>query len=60
MKRFNISLEDGVQMVFMALEKHGKRNFIPKLSSYRIMDVANAICEHCEKPIIGVRPGKNS
>jgi len=59
MTRFNISLEEGVEMVLFALEHAwGGEIFVPKIPSYRIMDVANAICEDCEKPLVGIRPGE--
>lgn len=59
MTRFNISLIDGVSMVMWALEHaFGGELFVPKIPSYRIMDVAEAIGPSCEKPIIGIRPGE--
>lgn len=59
MTRFNISLDDGVEMVLWALENMGGGEiFVPKIPSYNIMDVANAICEKCEKPVVGIRPGE--
>lgn len=59
MTRFNISLEGGVNMVMHALDNAwGGEIFIPKIPSYRIMDVANAIGPECEKPIVGIRPGE--
>lgn len=59
MTRFNISLQGGVDMVMYALEHAwGGELFVPKISSYRIMDVAEAIGPNCEKPIIGIRPGE--
>lgn len=59
MTRFNISLDEGVNMVFHAIEHAwGGEIFVPKIPSYRIMDVANAICPDCEKPEIGIRPGE--
>ncbi|WP_242203331.1 UDP-N-acetylglucosamine 4,6-dehydratase (inverting) [Aestuariivivens insulae] len=59
MTRFNISLEAGAKMVLLALENTwGGEIFVPKLPSYRIMDVVNAIGPECEKPIIGIRPGE--
>ena len=59
MTRFNISLNEGVAMVFWALEHAlGGELFVPKIPSYRIMDVAEAIGPSCEKPIIGIRPGE--
>jgi len=59
MTRFNISLQGGVDMVMHALEHAwGGEIFVPKIPSYRIMDVAEAIGPECEKPVIGIRPGE--
>ena len=59
MTRFNISLSEGVAMVLWALEHAlGGELFVPKIPSYRITDVAEAIGPSCEKPIIGIRPGE--
>ena len=59
MTRFNISLSEGVEMVFWALDKAlGGEVFVPKIPSYRITDVAEAIGPSCEKPIVGIRPGE--
>ena len=59
MTRFNISLQGGVDMVMHALEyAWGGEIFVPKISSYKIMDVAEAIGPECEKPIVGIRPGE--
>ena len=59
MTRFNISLSEGVDMVLWSL-KHslGGELLVPKIPSYRITDVADAIGPSCEKPIIGIRPGE--
>jgi UDP-N-acetylglucosamine 4,6-dehydratase len=59
MTRFNISLQGGVDMVMHALDNAwGGELFVPKIASYRIIDVAEAIGPDCEKPIIGIRPGE--
>lgn len=59
MTRFNISLSEGVDMVLWALENAlGGELYVPKIPSYRIMDVAEAIGPSCEKPIVGIRPGE--
>jgi len=59
MTRFNISLSEGVAMVLWALENAlGGELFVPKIPSYRITDVAEAIGPTCEKPITGIRPGE--
>ena len=59
MTRFNITLDDGVQFVFNSLKKMvGGEIFIPKIPSYRILDVASAINPNLEIKIIGIRPGE--
>ena len=59
MTRFNISLQDGCQMVFDAIEKAwGGELFVPKIPSYRIVDVATAIAPECTQKEIGIRPGE--
>lgn len=59
MTRFNISLQGGVDMVMHALEHAwGGEIFVPKIPSYRITDVADAIGPNCEKPVVGIRPGE--
>jgi len=59
MTRFNISLQGGVDMVLHALEvAWGGEIFIPKIPSYRITDIANAIGPECEHKIVGIRPGE--
>ncbi len=59
MTRFNISLDEGVEMVSWALEHaRGGEIFVPKIPSYRIVDVARAVGPECEHPVVGVRPGE--
>ena len=59
MTRFNISLQEGVDMVLWALENaQGGEIFVPKIPSYRILDVARAIGPECEYPVVGIRPGE--
>ena len=59
MTRFNISLQGGVDMVMHALQTAwGGEIFVPKIPSYRITEVAEAIGPECEKPVIGIRPGE--
>jgi UDP-N-acetylglucosamine 4,6-dehydratase len=59
MTRFNITLSDGVDMVLHALETAwGGEIFVPKIPSYKVIDVAEAIGPECEKPVIGIRPGE--
>ena len=59
MTRFNIPLEEGVEMVFWALEHAlGGEILVPKIPSYRICDVAEAIGPSCKQEIVGIRPGE--
>ncbi len=59
MTRFNISLQGGVDMVLHALDQAwGGELFVPKIPSYKIMDVAAAIGPECEHRIMGIRPGE--
>ncbi len=59
MTRFNISLQEGVEMVLWALENAwGGEVFVPKIPSYRITDVAEAIGPECRQEVVGIRPGE--
>lgn len=59
MTRFNITLDEGVDLVFYAMENMwGGEIFVPKIPSYRILDVAEAIAPGIEKRIVGIRPGE--
>ena len=59
MTRFNITLEEGVDLVFHALDKAlGGEIFVPRIPSYRIGDVAMAVGPDCEHRVVGVRPGE--
>tara|TARA_A200000113_G_C8843839_1_gene347869 strand:- start:411 stop:1436 length:1026 start_codon:yes stop_codon:yes gene_type:complete len=59
MTRFNISLQGGVDMVMHALEQAwGGELYVPKIPSYKILDVAEAIGPKCKKPVVGIRPGE--
>jgi UDP-N-acetylglucosamine 4,6-dehydratase len=59
MTRFNISLQEGVDMVLHAMETAwGGEIFVPKIPSYKITDVAKAIGPDCEHKVVGIRPGE--
>ena len=59
MTRFNISLQEGVDMVMWALGNHlGGEIFVPKIPSYHICDVATAIAPGLKQVEIGIRPGE--
>jgi UDP-N-acetylglucosamine 4,6-dehydratase/5-epimerase len=59
MTRFNISLQEGVDMVLWSLEHAwGGEILVPKIPSYRIVDLATAIGPQCEHREVGIRPGE--
>lgn len=59
MTRFNISLQEGVEMVLWALDNAwGGEILVPKIPSYRITDLAKAIGPDCVHPVVGLRPGE--
>ena len=59
MTRFNITLQEGVELVMHALDRAmGGEIFVPKIPSYRITDVAEAIGPGCKTPVIGIRAGE--
>lgn len=59
MTRFNITLKDGVELVLRALDiMWGGEIFVPKIPSYRISDVAEAIAPNCRIEMVGIRPGE--
>ena len=59
MTRFNITLSEGVDMVLWSLKNAlGGEIFVPKIPSYRITDVAEAISPSATKIIVGTRPGE--
>lgn len=59
MTRFNISLQEGVDMVLWCIENAlGGEIVVPKIPSYRITDIASAVGPECRQEIVGVRPGE--
>ncbi len=59
MTRFNITLQEGVDFVLKCLDKMwGGELFVPKIPSYRIVDVAKAVAPECKIEIVGIRPGE--
>jgi FlaA1/EpsC-like NDP-sugar epimerase len=59
MTRFNISLEEGVEMVLFALGNAlGGEIFVPKIPSYKIGVLAQALAPSCSLVDIGIRPGE--
>jgi len=59
MTRFTITLQQGVDFVLECMERMwGGELFVPKIPSYRIVDVARAINKDCKIKVIGIRPGE--
>ncbi len=59
MTRFNISLQEGVDMVLWSIENAlGGEILVPKIPSYRIGDVATAIAPEAKQEVVGIRPGE--
>jgi len=59
MTRFNITLEEGVDFVLKCLDRMwGGEIFVPKIPSYNILDIAEAIAPGIEHKFIGIRAGE--
>lgn len=59
MTRFNITLDQAVKMILFALQNcWGGELYVPKISSFKIIDLAKSICDDCEIKTIGLRPGE--
>ncbi len=59
MTRFWITLEEGVQLVFKALEESkGGETYISKIPSFRITDLAEAMAPNLPTKEIGIREGE--
>ena len=59
MTRFNITLDESVNFVLQCLDKMwGGELFVPKIPSYRILDIAKAIAPEAKLEIIGIRSGE--
>lgn len=59
MTRFMITLKQGVELVFTALDDmQGGEIYVKKIPSMKILDLANALCPHIPKKIVGIRPGE--
>jgi len=59
MTRFNITLQEGVDLVLFALDKAwGGEIFVPKIPSFKVTDLAKAIGPECKQQVVGIRPGE--
>ena len=59
MTRFWITLDQAVNFVSKTFDRmQGGETFVPKIPSYKIKDVAEAINPDSKLKIIGIRPGE--
>ena len=59
MTRFNITLEESVNFVINSLNYMlGGEIFVPKINSYKILDLAKSISKKTKIQVTGVRPGE--
>ena len=59
MTRFNITLNESINMVLWCLKNsYGGEIFVPKIKSYKILDLARAFSENAKIEFIGIRPGE--
>ena len=59
MTRFNITLSQAVDMVLWSLQNNiGGEIFVPKVPSFKILDLARATNKNCKVKYIGIRPGE--
>ena len=59
MTRFNITLQESVNFVLFCINvMKGGEIFVPKIPSYRILDVLSAIKKNYKIKLIGIRPGE--
>jgi len=59
MTRFNITLKEGVDLVLWAIEHaRGGEIVVPKIPSFRVTDLAEAVGPGCKQEVVGLRPGE--
>lgn len=59
MTRFSLPIEESVELVLYALKNAiGGEIFVPKIPSFKVLDLAKAICKNCKIKIVGIRPGE--
>jgi UDP-N-acetylglucosamine 4,6-dehydratase/5-epimerase len=59
MTRFNITLQEGVDFVIDSLQRMwGGELFVPRIPSFRILDVAEAVAPEARIEVVGIRPGE--
>jgi UDP-N-acetylglucosamine 4,6-dehydratase len=59
MTRFWLTIEDGVDFVLKSIERmQGGEIFVPKIPSFKVVDVAKVVAPAAKTEIIGIRPGE--
>lgn len=59
MTRFNITIAQAVKLsIEVLINSYGGEIFVPKIKSYKLLDLAKAICEQSKIKIIGLREGE--
>jgi len=59
MTRFNITLQESIELVlYAANHSMGKEVFVPKIPSFKIIDLAKSIGPNCKIKFTGIRPGE--
>lgn len=59
MTRFNIEIKDSIKLALFALKNSlGGEVFVPKLSSFHVVDLAKTIAPECRLEFKGIRPGE--
>lgn len=59
MTRFNISLDEGVDLVFYSLlDMRGGETYIPKMKTFKILDLVKIFNPKKGYKVIGIRPGE--
>ena len=59
MTRFNITMDESIKLVLHAIKNSiGGEIFVPKIPSYKILDVAKAIAPDAKIETVGIRPGE--
>jgi UDP-N-acetylglucosamine 4,6-dehydratase len=59
MTRFWLTIEEGVEFVLKSFERmQGGEIFVPKIPSFKVIDVAKVVAPDVKTEIIGIRPGE--
>jgi UDP-N-acetylglucosamine 4,6-dehydratase len=59
MTRFWLTIEDGIEFVLNSFKRmQGGEIFVPKIPSFKVIDVAKVVAADAKTEIIGIRPGE--